>query len=200
MRKIKIGLFVDSFFPEVDGVVMVVDNYAKRMIRNAEVVVVVPSFGKKDSEREFPYKVIRVNSFKIPFTKYTVALPKTELNLLRNLVDEKFDIIHIHSPFSMGKLGIDVANILKIPVVGTMHSQMKYEFMRYTKSQLISDRLTLNAMKVYDQCDECWAVNKRIGEIFVEYGYKGIPGVQENGTDMELITEEQINIFCKPFW
>jgi hypothetical protein len=30
-KKLKIGLFIDTFFPMVDGVIMVVDNYARRL-------------------------------------------------------------------------------------------------------------------------------------------------------------------------
>lgn len=191
MQKIKIGLFIDNYFPSIDGVIMVVDNYAKRLSKYAEVVVVAPSYGKKDQDMNFPYKIIRVKSIKIPTTKYTYALPKSELDLFKRLVNENFDIIHVHSPFSIGKLGVSIAKTLNIPVIGTMHTQMKYEFMKYTKSKLITDQLTLLTMKVYDQCDECWAVNNRVGEIFCEYGYKGKYKVQENGTDMELLTDEE---------
>ena len=38
-RKMNIGLFVDSFFPMIDGVVNVVDNYAKRLCKFANVTV-----------------------------------------------------------------------------------------------------------------------------------------------------------------
>ena len=45
MKKIKVGLFIDSYFPMIDGVVMVVDNYAKKLSKKCEVVVVCPSYG-----------------------------------------------------------------------------------------------------------------------------------------------------------
>jgi hypothetical protein len=38
-HKYTIGLFCDSFFPMIDGVVITVDNYAKRLIKYANVVV-----------------------------------------------------------------------------------------------------------------------------------------------------------------
>ena len=38
-NRIKIGLFVDAFFPMIDGVAMVVDNYAKRLVKYADVFV-----------------------------------------------------------------------------------------------------------------------------------------------------------------
>ena len=39
---ITIGLFIDTFFPMVDGVITVVDNYAKRLAKKADVVVFAP--------------------------------------------------------------------------------------------------------------------------------------------------------------
>ena len=46
-NKITIGIFSDSFYPMTDGVVMVVDNYARRLAKYANVIVFAPSyFGK----------------------------------------------------------------------------------------------------------------------------------------------------------
>ena len=46
MNKITVGLFNDSFMPMMDGVVMVVDNYAKRLSKFCNVVVFVPKYHK----------------------------------------------------------------------------------------------------------------------------------------------------------
>ena len=37
-KKLKIGIFIDTFFPMVDGVVMVVDNYAKSFKVKNEII------------------------------------------------------------------------------------------------------------------------------------------------------------------
>ena len=36
MKRLKVGYFIDTFFPMVDGVIMGVDNYAKRMQKYAD--------------------------------------------------------------------------------------------------------------------------------------------------------------------
>ena len=38
-NRLKIALFIDTYFPMIDGVVMVVDNYAKRLQEYADVTV-----------------------------------------------------------------------------------------------------------------------------------------------------------------
>lgn len=187
MKKIKIGFFVDSYFPTIDGVAMVVDNYAKRLIKKCEVVVVCPSYGLKDNKFKSDYKIIRVKSLKIPLTNYTYGLPKVEINIMKKLLNEKFDLIHIHSPFSVGKLGVDIAHISKIPVIGTMHTLLDFELYKYTKSHTITDFVISKAIRVYEECDRCFSVNKRVGEIYKEYGYSKKIEVFQNATDLKLI-------------
>ena len=41
-NKLTIGIFNDSFYPMNDGVCMVVDNYARRLVKYANVIVFVP--------------------------------------------------------------------------------------------------------------------------------------------------------------
>ena len=43
MKRLKIGLFIDTFFPMIDGVIMVVDNYARRLAKFNDVTVFAPA-------------------------------------------------------------------------------------------------------------------------------------------------------------
>ena len=68
MKKLTIGLFNDSFFPMADGVIMVVDNYARVLSEYANVIVFVPKYtGKEYDDSVFPYKVVRCHSLKVRF-------------------------------------------------------------------------------------------------------------------------------------
>ena len=64
MEKLNIGLFIDTWFPMVDGVINVVDNYAKRLCKFANVTVFAPNVGEFDRTK-FPYKlsVAKAQSF-----------------------------------------------------------------------------------------------------------------------------------------
>ena len=188
MKKLKIGMFIDSYFPLIDGVVMVVDNYAKRMSEYADVVVVTPEIKGKKYNDNFSYRVRRVKSIKIPIAGYSLAAPIFDKGLIKELMNENFDIIHIHSPFTMGKLGIKVAKKMNIPVVATMHTQFKLEFLRYSKSEKISNLLIKNIINVFNKCDKCWAVNDKVASIFFnDYHSSVYPGVLNNGTDLNIV-------------
>ena len=185
-EKINIGLFIDAFFPMIDGVVMVVDNYAKRLSKYANVYVFAPSpYNKKIDDSKRNYNVIRCQSIPVPFLDYSLPLPKIDHKFLKQLNSIKLDIVHIHSPATLGRVGFKYAKKNGIPVIATFHSQYYQDFMRTTKSITISKKLLKSIMKLYDECDECWAVNQEVGRIFhEEYGYKKMPIVKNNATEM----------------
>lgn len=191
MKKITVGLFNDSFFPVTDGVVMVVDNYARRLSNFCNVIVFVPSYlFSKFDDTTLPYKVVRCYSLDVPFLDYSLPIPKLDYRFIRNLNKYNLDIVHIHSPFSLGVAGLKYAKRHHIPCVATMHSQFKRDFKRALKSEMLANKFTYKLMKVYNKCDLCFAVNKKVARIyFEEYHYKTMPRVLLNATDMEPIED-----------
>lgn len=190
-KKITIGLFIDTFFPMIDGVIMVVDNYAKRLAKYANVIVFAPQIpGEKYDDSKFEYKVVRCKSLNLPTVDYALPIPKLDFKFMKELSNSKLDIVHIHSPFSIGKIGINYAKKHNIPVIGTMHSQFKQDFFRATKSEKIANFLTKIVIKQFNRCDECWAVNDEVANIFFkEYHYKELPKVMNNATDINLVKD-----------
>ena len=106
MRTITIGLFNDSFPPMTDGVGMVVDNYARRLSKFANVVVFVPDYREPYDDSVYPYKIVRCKSVKMPFADYSLPLPLVDREFRKEVSKYHFDIIHIHSPFTIGKYGV----------------------------------------------------------------------------------------------
>ncbi len=188
-NKLTVGLFVDVFYPMTDGVVVVVDNYARRLSKYCNVIVFCPRYlGKDYDDTKFPYKVVRCMSLKVPFIDYSLPMPKLDPNFQNELHKYNLDIVHIHSPFTIGEEGVKYAKDNNIPVIGTMHSQYKQDFKRAVKNDLLADTLTKKLIHVYNKCDECWAVNAEVARIFYEdYGYKEMPRVMNNATEMEPV-------------
>lgn len=193
MKKITIGLFTDSFYPLADGVVMVVDNYARRLLKYANVIVFAPKFIEKEyDDSKLPYKVVRCNSLKIPFLDYSLPMTKLDKKFQKELNKYKLDIVHIHSPFTIGESGINYAKRHNVPCIGTMHSQFKQDFLRAVKSEKLATKLTDNLIKIFNKCDECWAVNSEVARIFYEdYGYKKLPVVMNNATEMLPLKDDK---------
>ena len=189
--KITIGMFVDAYYPLTDGVVLVVDNYAKRLAKYCNVIIFCPRYlGKDFDDSIFPYKVVRCRSMKVPFLDYSLPMPKMDRNFQNTLKDYHLDIVHIHSPFTIGEAGVKYAKRNNIPLIGTMHSQFKQDFKRAVKNDTLADVLTKKIIRVYNKCDECFTVNKEVARIYHdEYGYKKIPSIIPNATEMQVVKD-----------
>ena len=195
-KKITIGLFIDTFYPMIDGVVSVVDNYAKRLIKYANVIVFAPFIPKTSfDDSKLPYKVVRCKSINMPIIDYSLPIPKFDKKFMNELYNYKLDIVHIHSPFTLGNLGIQYAKSNNIPVIATMHSQFKQDFQRAVKFNSLANILTKIVIKTFNKCYECFAVNSEVARIFYEdYGYKKLPKVMNNATEMlPIIDKEKAN-------
>lgn len=192
-EKLNIGIFIDTFFPMVDGVINVVNNHATELSKIANVTVIAPQGRTDFDDNTLPYKVIRCSKkLKLSFLDYDLPLPKMDSKFLKKVNEIDFDIIHIHSPFSMGKLGVKIAKKKNIPVVATLHSQYKKDFYMATKSKFITAILMRKIMSVFDNCNECFAVSKEAGKIFYkEYGLKRAAKLQSNATDFKYLENNE---------
>ena len=194
-RRLKIGIFMDNFYPTIDGVVLVIDNLAKMLAKENDVVVVVPYTDSYDEDFTRPYRVFRVNSFSVPFSEYKVgrSTPKF-FPEYKKLLKENFDIIHIHSPFTVGRLGLRLAKELKVPCIATMHTRFDFEIRKRIDNKFVVNTIIKNIIKVYNKCDKCIAINHAMIKVFKDYGYKYEPVIIYNGTDLLPLKDKEKNI------
>ncbi len=187
-KRMKIGLFIDSFFPAIDGVNMAVDNLAKELSEYSDVVVIAPYYKDcDDSARN--YRVKRIKGVSVPFTEYKLINKKTSWSdCYKELIAEEFDVIHIHSPFNIGRLGIKVAKNCNIPCLGTVHTRFDFEIKRIVNIKSLINILTKVIISAYNRCDKCIVVNDPLIEDLKKYGciHKN-PTVIYNGTDLKPI-------------
>ncbi len=185
-KRLRIGLFLDSFFPLIDGVCEVVNHYARELSSYADVLVFVPSYpGRPYDDSTLPYPVIRCGSLPVPLIDYNLPTPDLDPAFLHKLNESNLDLVHIHSPFTIGKLGIRYAKKHRIPVIATLHSQFRRDFMRAVKNETIAQSLTTQLMKTFEACDETWTVNDAMLKVLHEdYGYRGVSRVMRNATEM----------------
>ena len=169
----------------IDGVVNVVDNYAKILSKKHNVTVFVPASRDKNFKDDFPYKVVRCKNFPIGIGDYNMATPRLDKNFKKAIKENgPYDIIHIHSPFTVAKAGIRYAKKHDIPTVIHLHSQFKQDFMEKTHSHLLTAILMAYMRKSFNSCDELWTMNPKLVDLAREYGCKGKITIHPNGCDM----------------
>ena len=80
----KVGLFIDTWYPMVDGVIKVVDNYARRLMQYCDVVVFCPATRgySKAEDNKLPYKVVRCSSLPLINNDYDIPMSALDPNFL----------------------------------------------------------------------------------------------------------------------
>lgn len=182
----KVGLFIDTWYPMVDGVIKVVDNYARRLIQYCDVVVFCPETRgyKIEDDAALPYEVVRCSSIPLIGNDYDIPTPALDPIFEARILRSGIDLVHIHSPFTLGLSGVLYAKIRHLPVVATLHSQYRQDFEKPLKIKGAVDLAMGGVMRVFNACDECWAVNAGIKELYEnEYGLTAPCKVRLNATD-----------------
>ena len=123
----KIGFFTDVYTPQIDGVVKAINLY-KEALENLghEVFIFAPKSIKKRSFFDFIlkkekniFRFYAIDSLFIP--GYPLALP-VSYKSTRVIPKLKLDIVHCHTPLSLGMLGDMVALLSNVPQVFTYHT------------------------------------------------------------------------------
>ncbi|MFB6191255.1 MAG: glycosyltransferase [Candidatus Nanohaloarchaea archaeon] len=124
----RIGFFTDSYFPEVDGVTYTLKTWRDRLEeRGHEVHIVYPGSPEySGTEREIPVKSVP-NPF---YEGYRIPAP--------SCVDIEFDIVHCHSPATLGVAGRFQAWKRGVPAVYTHHTPLEEYFVQVVKSEGIA--------------------------------------------------------------
>jgi glycosyltransferase involved in cell wall biosynthesis len=183
-----IGLFMDSYFPMIDGVSVCVDAIAKEFMHGGHnVTVFVPRVNKKKEWDflQYPYKIIFCKcGGQVPFLDYYIPYPGATKGFRQNIINAKLDVVHIHSPFAVGRLALKIAKKHSIPAVATLHSKFKSDFYRATKSKFISNIAAKVLVSVFNKADIVTTVNPASIDIAREYGVKSRMEIVPNGTEL----------------
>lgn len=183
-----LGLFIDSFPPAIDGVSIGQYYTALALHKAGEDLCVVTSKAEGEPFDE-PFRVERLPTIPIPNRKpYGVALSYLPSSSLFEIKGMDFDLIHCHSPFSVGLLGRKIARKSKIPFIATFHSKYWDDIYHATKSEGLADRVTQRIVEYFASADELWVADASIEQNLNEYGYYGpveiVPmGIETAGVD-----------------
>lgn len=181
-ENLKVLEVLDAYYPKFDGPCLVVTSYANSFLKQGvDVKVAVPRFPKYEDKQNF--QVFRTKS--IPSSEgYRCALPKIDGKLKKFLKENKFDIIHIHSPFTMCKFFAKYGKKHNIPTIFSFHTKFKEDFERMLKLKSLQKFMMHYIMKNINNVDYVWSVSDGAADCLRDYGYKKDIKVIRNGTDL----------------
>lgn len=164
----KIGIFTDSYKPYTSGVVTSITTFKEEMTRlGHEVHIFAPSYPNYTDTEENVYRFYSVPS---PTNKdYTLAIPVYPgLNFIVKKL--KLDIIHAHSPFTMGRLGMHFSRKYNIPLLLTYHSRYD-QYVHYVPvAQDLAREVTIKFSSSFcNHCDHIIVPSADIKEIIADF-------------------------------
>lgn len=180
--RLTIGMFVDSYTPEINGVVTSLVSSTRELRRRGHrVILIAPSHdGAPDDDPD----VFRLRSSPFPFyPQFRMAFP-LPAKLLATLPHMPFDVIHAHSMFFIGCLGAYLAQRRKMPLFLTYHT-LWTEYAHYvpvspdfTRSQVV-----WVSREFCNRCSRVIAPTYGIRELLRGYGVEKPIDVIPSGVD-----------------
>lgn len=146
----KIGFFTDSYRPYTSGVVRSIETFTDELTNQGhQVYIFAPQY--KDCEKE--PRIFRYTSLPSPTNQdFSLAIP-ISVNARPLVKKLGLDIIHVHSPFLMGRHGARIAKMERIPLIYTYHT-LYDKYVHYIPfAQNLSSKLVQKF--TVDFCNRC---------------------------------------------
>jgi len=185
----KIAIFSDTFPPQVNGVAHTAYLSAKNLIEQGHEVAVFTVSKKPKDRPDINLKNLQVfRLLSVPAIAYKGERLTLPIGLtLRRIKKFKPDIIHVHTPFSVGWEAVLVSKILKIPLVGTHHTfynhYLKHIKLDFEWMKKVSWKFTIG---FYNRCNLILSPSKSLADELVKEGLKCPISVLQNSIDINL--------------
>lgn len=191
----KIGIFTETFLPQVNGVVVSICNVNRCLVKrkhNISVFTVGKGPEKLDNYPVYRFKGI---TFK-PYPEYKILLPNYKI--WRIIKKKHLDVIHSRSPFGMGIIAKRLAQSTEKPIVGTFDTPM-IDYLHYVPvlgsfgpTKYILGKFTKTYLrKYYGWCDLVTVPSETTKNKLLSMGFKNNIEVVSNGVDIEKYNQKK---------
>ncbi len=191
----KIAFFTDSYWPQINGVTISIDNYAKELEKKGHKVLIFAPKTKEQVETQFD--VFWIPSISLPTYKEYRISSIFSFEAEKKLKEFNPDIIHCHTPFSVGWIGLNLAKKLGIKKIGTYHTYLP-DFLMYLplpflkETEIAKKSVWFYTKLFYNKCELVTTPTEKSLKELEKNGIKnGI--VLSNGIDFKLFNSIQCN-------
>ncbi len=192
----RIGIFTEAYKPLISGVVTSIVTLKEGLEELGHEVYIITPIANKGKVEDDPH-IIRLRGVILPqkSLKGFRLVPWVNRHL-RKISHLNFDIVHIHTEFSMGTLAVGVKKKLKVPMVYTLHSSYQDfthhvskfmgKFFPKTSSNVafwLNNRMTKKA-------DMTIVPTKKIYDKMIKLGHDGRFTILPSGIDLNPFYKE----------
>lgn len=189
----KIGFFTDTYLPGTSGVDVSVENFRKNLEKlGQKVFVYAPYFPnyKDKNPRVFRFKALKI--LKKPETRISLPILSKKPFQFKKVLDLKLDVVHCHSPFTMGILGKYIASYQRIPLVYTHHTRYPEYARIYLKEKIFLPRLAQTWSRIFaNQANIVIAPSFKIKKILRDFGVKKEILILPTGINLNLFKKSE---------
>lgn len=184
----RIAIFTDTFYPNIDGIATSTVNLARGLVNRGHVVHIITSKNKAHVE-EFKYKnvfVERISGIPAIFYPGFKLTNPLSLKLLRYVRKNKIELIHFQTPVTMGINAILIAKLLKLPLSATFHTFIAHK--EYRKHMILQSSALDNiswayVRAYYNQCDRITCPSETTNQELLKHNFNKPISVISNGID-----------------
>lgn len=176
----RIAFFTDTFIPQINGIATAAANLAEGLGKAGhKVIVLVPT--QDDMKR----KMFRKKNVRVVYLPSVPVLVYPEIRLeifgfaqvFSELKEFKPDLIHVHTPGTVGLDALLASYIFKVPLVGTVHTFFTQEEHTQWISNAILHKafagtLTKYYRSFYESCDYLFCPSKLLLDELEQHALK----------------------------
>lgn len=187
----KILMISDVYFPRVNGVSTSIQTFRRELAKlGHEVDLIAPAYPVRYAEDG---QTLRVASRFIPLDpEDRMMKPGNVRALLPRLREERYDLVHIQTPFVAHYLGIEIADGLGVPRVETYHTFFEEYLFHYVPVLPKSMLRALSRRFSRTQCNRINALivpSSAMRDKLAEYGVQAPMHVIPTGIPMADFSE-----------
>lgn len=199
----RIGLFTDTYLPDINGVVSSVELLRKKLVEHGHKCYVICTYPSNLFSNSIVRTddIIRLPGVELKFLYgYAVTSP-FHFKVIEDIRKLNLDLIHVHTEFGVGIFARTVAKKLNIPLISTYHTTYE-DYTHYVNpinSHLIekgAKKAIAKLSKVY--CNSCARIispSEKTKNMLVNYKIRNeIIEVIPTGLELKRFRKENINI------
>lgn len=156
-----IALFVDTYEPQINGVVTVVKQLKSDLeALSCSVYIITP---RRNNSRELDgVFYLKARPSRIAKNEYVVT--EKYQPVLEFCLEKKIDILHVHSEFGVAFIAIKIAKKLNLPLCMTFHTFWKHYIRAYVPLGFLVPQKIVDVYTkyIYKNADIVFAVSQKV--------------------------------------
>lgn len=205
----RIGLFTDTYTPDINGVVSSIVTLQKELEKNGHDVFVITNH-RSFLTTQRDGNILRLPGMELKWLYgYKLSTPY-HFSARDEVREMNLDIIHVHTEFGVGMFGRIVAKTLNIPVVSTYHT-MYEDYMHYINKFDIAEiekmgkKVTgMLSRNIGESVQALIAPSEKTKETLIKYGVTTPIYIVPTGLDLKMFRlenpdQEKINDIRKEY-